>query len=78
MTNTFRTYSVQTFGHAGTDRGRATGRDRLAPKMTFLLRVQAGKFVELGVLDVMQIFGRAGRPQFDTSGEGAHNTATNE
>ncbi len=27
-------------------------------------------FVELGMLDVMQIFGRAGRPQFDTSGEG--------
>jgi activating signal cointegrator complex subunit 3 len=29
-----------------------------------------GTFVELGVLDVMQIFGRAGRPQFDSSGEG--------
>jgi activating signal cointegrator complex subunit 3 len=27
-------------------------------------------FVEPGVLDVMQIFGRAGRPQFDASGEG--------
>eukprot|EP00965_Chrysotila_dentata_P126192 4170923-Pleurochrysis_carterae.AAC.3 len=31
-----------------------------------------GAFVDLGVLDVMQIFGRAGRPQFDTAGgEGA-------
>ena len=25
---------------------------------------------ELGILDVQQIFGRAGRPQYDTSGEG--------
>ena len=29
-----------------------------------------GGFVDVGMLDVMQIFGRAGRPQFDTSGEG--------
>jgi activating signal cointegrator complex subunit 3 len=29
-----------------------------------------GKFVELGMLDVQQIFGRAGRPQYDTTGEG--------
>ena len=29
-----------------------------------------GGFKDLGVLDVAQIFGRAGRPQFDTSGEG--------
>ena len=28
-----------------------------------------GAFVEISILDVMQIFGRAGRPQFDTSGE---------
>lgn len=26
--------------------------------------------VDLGILDVMQIFGRAGRPQFDKYGEG--------
>ena len=31
---------------------------------------EAGGFADLGVLDVTQIFGRAGRPQFDTSGEG--------
>jgi activating signal cointegrator complex subunit 3 len=31
---------------------------------------QKGAFVQLGMLDVMQIFGRAGRPQFDTEGEG--------
>ncbi|XP_055607496.1 activating signal cointegrator 1 complex subunit 3 [Uranotaenia lowii] len=29
-----------------------------------------GTFVDLGILDVLQIFGRAGRPQFDKSGEG--------
>lgn len=27
-----------------------------------------GSFVDLGILDVLQIFGRAGRPQFDTTG----------
>lgn len=31
---------------------------------------EKAKFVQLGMLDVMQIFGRAGRPQFDTLGEG--------
>ena len=31
---------------------------------------QKGAFTDLGMLDVQQIFGRAGRPQFDTSGEG--------
>jgi antiviral helicase SLH1 len=29
-----------------------------------------GKFVDLSVLDVLQVFGRAGRPGFETSGEG--------
>lgn len=29
-----------------------------------------GAFVDLSILDVLQIFGRAGRPQFDTSGTG--------
>ena len=28
-----------------------------------------GSYIDLSVLDVQQIFGRAGRPQFDTSGE---------
>jgi activating signal cointegrator complex subunit 3 len=36
---------------------------------------RAGKFVELGMLDVQQIFGRAGRPQYDSSGEGVIITA---
>ncbi|XP_017877585.1 activating signal cointegrator 1 complex subunit 3 [Ceratina calcarata] len=27
-----------------------------------------GSFIDLGILDVLQIFGRAGRPQFDSSG----------
>ena len=29
-----------------------------------------GTFVDLGMLDVMQIFGRAGRPQYDKMGHG--------
>ncbi|KAH6555344.1 hypothetical protein KP509_1Z263400 [Ceratopteris richardii] len=39
-------------------------------KGTQLYDPKAGGFRELGMLDVMQIFGRAGRPQFDKSGEG--------
>ncbi|XP_021913277.1 activating signal cointegrator 1 complex subunit 3 isoform X2 [Zootermopsis nevadensis] len=34
-----------------------------------------GSFVDLGILDVLQIFGRAGRPQFDRSGHGVIITA---
>ena len=34
-----------------------------------------GSFVDLGILDVLQIFGRAGRPQFDKFGEGTIITA---
>ena len=29
-----------------------------------------GAFVDLSVLDVLQVFGRAGRPGFETSGQG--------
>ncbi|CAI0431699.1 unnamed protein product [Linum tenue] len=39
-------------------------------KGTQLYDPKAGGWKDLGMLDVMQIFGRAGRPQFDTSGEG--------
>ncbi|KAF3773729.1 putative helicase [Nymphaea thermarum] len=39
-------------------------------KGTQLYDPKAGGWRELGMLDVMQIFGRAGRPQFDKSGEG--------
>lgn len=39
-------------------------------KGTQLYDPKAGGWRELGMLDVMQIFGRAGRPQFDRSGEG--------
>jgi len=38
-------------------------------KGTRLYNAAQGCFVELGMLDVLQIFGRAGRPQFDTFGE---------
>jgi activating signal cointegrator complex subunit 3 len=44
-------------------------------KGTQLYNAEKGGFVELGMLDVMQIFGRAGRPQFDSSGEGIIITA---
>ena len=39
-------------------------------KGTQVYNAEHGGFADLGMLDVMQIFGRAGRPQFDTSGEG--------
>ncbi|XP_032669372.1 activating signal cointegrator 1 complex subunit 3 isoform X2 [Odontomachus brunneus] len=37
-----------------------------------------GSFVDLGILDVLQIFGRAGRPQFDTSGHAVIITTHNK
>lgn len=37
-------------------------------KGTQLYSAQEGKFVDLGMLDVLQIFGRAGRPQFQATG----------
>ncbi|XP_033213736.1 activating signal cointegrator 1 complex subunit 3 [Belonocnema kinseyi] len=37
-----------------------------------------GTFVDLGILDVLQIFGRAGRPQFDTSGHATIITSYNK
>ncbi|XP_025099015.1 LOW QUALITY PROTEIN: activating signal cointegrator 1 complex subunit 3-like [Pomacea canaliculata] len=39
-------------------------------KGTQLYDAKHGSFVDLGILDVMQIFGRAGRPQYDTFGHG--------
>ncbi|EXJ80853.1 hypothetical protein A1O3_07139 [Capronia epimyces CBS 606.96] len=39
-------------------------------KGTQIYSAEAGKFVDLGILDVLQIFGRAGRPQFQDSGIG--------
>ena len=39
-------------------------------KGTLLYSAQEGKFVDLGILDVLQIFGRAGRPQFQATGIG--------
>lgn len=39
-------------------------------KGTQIYNPKAGGWRDLGMLDVMQIFGRAGRPQFDKSGEG--------
>ncbi|KAK2570728.1 Activating signal cointegrator 1 complex subunit 3 [Acropora cervicornis] len=39
-------------------------------KGTQMYDAKKGSFVDIGILDVLQIFGRAGRPQFDTQGEG--------
>lgn len=39
-------------------------------KGTQVYSSEAGKFVDLGILDVLQIFGRAGRPQFQDTGIG--------
>jgi len=39
-------------------------------KGTQVYNPEAGGYTDLGVLDVQQIFGRAGRPQFDVEGEG--------
>ncbi|KAN0023819.1 hypothetical protein ACTFIV_008206 [Dictyostelium citrinum] len=39
-------------------------------KGTQVYNAKNGGFMDLGISDVMQIFGRAGRPQFDSSGEG--------
>lgn len=40
------------------------------PTGTEIYNAKIGSFVDLGILDVLQIFGRAGRPQFDKSGHG--------
>lgn len=39
-------------------------------KGTEIYDAKHGTFVDIGILDVLQIFGRAGRPQFDKSGHG--------
>ncbi|EZG08200.1 hypothetical protein H106_02679 [Trichophyton rubrum CBS 735.88] len=39
-------------------------------KGTQIYSAQEGKFIDLGILDVLQIFGRAGRPQFQDTGIG--------
>ena len=39
-------------------------------KGTELYDSKRGSFIDLSILDVLQIFGRAGRPQFDTNGCG--------
>ena len=39
-------------------------------KGTQLYSAREGKYVDLGILDVLQIFGRAGRPQFQATGIG--------
>ncbi|KAI2636172.1 Sec63 Brl domain-containing protein [Xylaria nigripes] len=47
-------------------------------KGTQVYSAQDGKFVDLGILDVLQIFGRAGRPQFEDVGIGMICTTANK
>ncbi|XP_041352458.1 activating signal cointegrator 1 complex subunit 3-like [Gigantopelta aegis] len=47
-------------------------------KGTQIYDAKKGTFVDLGILDVMQIFGRAGRPQFDKFGHGTIITTHNK
>ena len=37
---------------------------------TQIYDAKKGQFIDLGILDVLQIFGRAGRPQYDKFGHG--------
>lgn len=46
-------------------------------KGTELYDPERGGFVDISILDVVQIFGRAGRPQYDTSGHGIIITSHN-
>ncbi len=47
-------------------------------KGTQVYNAEKGKFCSLGMLDVMQIFGRAGRPQFDDQGSAVMITTHDE
>lgn len=47
-------------------------------KGTEIYDAKHGSFVDLGILDVLQIFGRAGRPQFEKTGLGIIITAHNK
>lgn len=47
-------------------------------KGTQIYNPEKGRWVELGALDVLQMLGRAGRPQYDTKGEGILITNHNE
>lgn len=45
---------------------------------TEIYDASVGKFIDIGLLDVTQIFGRAGRPQYDTEGHAIILTALNK
>ncbi|CAH1258041.1 SNRNP200 [Branchiostoma lanceolatum] len=47
-------------------------------KGTQVYSPEKGRWVELGALDVLQMLGRAGRPQYDTKGEGLLLTSHSE
>ena len=47
-------------------------------KGTQIYDSNAGQFKDIGIFDVQQIFGRAGRPQYDVEGEGIICTTSNK
>ena len=47
-------------------------------KGTQIYNPEKGRWVELGALDVLQMLGRAGRPQYDSKGEGILITSHSE
>jgi antiviral helicase SLH1 len=47
-------------------------------KGTQIFDSSIGEFKDIGIFDVQQIFGRAGRPQFDSEGEGIICTTVNK
>lgn len=44
--------------------------NNLCAQGTEIYNAKKGAFDDVGILDILQIFGRAGRPQFDKSGHG--------
>ena len=46
----------------------------LCAQGTEIYNAKKGAFDDVGILDILQIFGRAGRPQFDKSGHGNFST----
>ena len=47
-------------------------------KGTQVYSPEKGKWIELSALDVLQMLGRAGRPQYDTTGEGKFQTSCSD
>lgn len=62
--------TIQTWGCVGFNSLKIKISFFISLKGTQVYDAKKGSFVDIGILDVLQIFGRAGRPQFDKQGEG--------